>query len=109
MSRAPTQPIEQVSGGVRLHLLVQPRASVSDVVGLHDGRIKVRLAAPPVEGAANQALLKLLARVLGVPLRALELTSGANGRRKEVLVTGLLIEKARLALLPGTAESEALP
>ena len=74
---------------------------MSDVVGLHDGRIKVRLAAPPVEGAANKALIKLLAKALGVPLNAVDLKTGISGRRKEVVVNGLLIEKARQVLLQG--------
>ena len=71
------------------------------MVGLHAGRIKIRLAAPPVEGAANEALLKLLVKVLGMPRNALELTTGARGRRKEVMVKGLPIEKARHLLLEG--------
>jgi hypothetical protein len=101
LSRAPSPPIEQVPAGVRLHLLIQPRASVSEVTGLHDGRIRIRLAAPPVEGAANKALLKLLAKALGVPLTALTLTKGSSGRRKEVIVSGIPLEKARQVLLQG--------
>ena len=98
MSRDPS-PIEQVSDGVRLRLLVQPRASVSEVTGLHDGRIRIRLAAPPVEGEANRALLQLLAKLLKVPLTALTLTKGSGGRRKEVIVSGIPSERASEVLL----------
>jgi uncharacterized protein len=83
---------------VRLHLFIQPRASVSEVIGLHDGRIKIRLAAPPVEGAANAALLKFLARRLGAKLSSLEILSGTATRRKTVLVQGFEMEQAALLL-----------
>lgn len=101
MSPPSSPPIEPVPGGVRLQLLIQPRASVSEAVGLHDGRIKIRLAAPPVEGAANKALLKFLARSLGVSLTGLAITSGTNARRKVVLVTGVSVERAGQVLLTG--------
>jgi uncharacterized protein YggU (UPF0235/DUF167 family) len=54
-----------------------------------------------VEGAANKALLKLLAKALGVPLTALTLMKGSSGRRKEVIVSGIPLEKARQVLLQG--------
>jgi uncharacterized protein (TIGR00251 family) len=79
-------PIELVPNGIRLNLLIQPRASNSEVVGLHHGRIKVRLAAPPVDGAANKALLRLLGKLLGVSPSSLEIVSGNSARRKSVLV-----------------------
>jgi uncharacterized protein (TIGR00251 family) len=95
------QPIEPVPGGVRLQLLIQPRASVSGVAGLHDGRIRIRLAAPPVDGAANKALLRFLARTLGLALNALEITAGSSGRRKTVVARGISVGKAEQSLLAG--------
>lgn len=101
MSRPPVQPIEPVPGGIRLQLLIQPRASISEVVGLHDGRVKIRLAAPPVEGAANEALLKFLAKALNVSPTAVVIASGATGRRKVVRVEGVSADQARHSLLAG--------
>jgi len=71
-----------------VRLLIQPRASKSRVVGLHDGRLKVAVAAPPVDGAANKALVRLLAKALGVGRGALSIEAGATGRRKRLRVHG---------------------
>jgi uncharacterized protein len=68
------------------------------VVGVHDGRIKIRLTAPPVEGAANEALIGFLAGTLDVSRSALVLVAGHTGRRKTVVVTGIGIEEARALL-----------
>jgi uncharacterized protein len=94
----PDDPFEAVPAGVKLHLLIQPRASTNAVVGVHDGRIKIRLTAPPVEGAANEALIGFLAGTLDVSRSALELVAGHTGRRKTVVVTGIGIEEARALL-----------
>ena len=70
------------SGGAVLELLVQPRASRTRIAGEHDGRLKIQLAAPPVEGAANDALLAFLARSPGVlPFRAGGYGGGGGFRR----------------------------
>jgi uncharacterized protein (TIGR00251 family) len=83
---------------VTLEILVQPRASRSRVVGEHDGRLKVQLAAPPVDGEANAALVELLASVLGVRKGDIEILRGDAGRRKTVRVAGVTPEQAvRLA------------
>jgi uncharacterized protein (TIGR00251 family) len=73
-------------GGV-LDLAVIPNARRSEWAGLHDGALRLRLAAPPVDGAANQALLRWLAKDLGVRQADLELISGHSTRRKRVAVT----------------------
>lgn len=67
----------------------QPRASRSKLVGEHGGRLKIQLAAPPVDGEANEALVALLADILKIPRRQIEITSGQSGRRKTVRVHGL--------------------
>ena len=90
--------ITPTSGGVLLHLLVQPRASRSEIAGLHDRRIKLRLAAPPVEGAANQALIHLLSRRLDIPRASIRIRSGEGSRRKTVLVEGITVERVRALL-----------
>ncbi len=81
--------------GVRLALLVTPRASRSEVAGVAVDRLRVRLAAPPVEGAANQELTRFLAHALGVPRAAVALVAGVAGRRKTVLVRGVRPEAVR--------------
>lgn len=81
--------LQPVEGGVELLVLVQPRASRSRVVGEHGGYLKVQLAAPPVDGAANAALLELLADLLGVPRRQVSLVSGESSRRKRVRAVGV--------------------
>jgi uncharacterized protein (TIGR00251 family) len=58
-------------------------------VGLHDDRLKVRLAAPPVEGSANKELEKLLAKALGVPRSSVEVVRGLSSRNKTVRIHGL--------------------
>ena len=72
--------------GCCLLLSVQPGAKRTEANGLHDGALRVRLAAPPVEGRANEALLHWLAEELKLPRRAPQLLSGATARRKRVLL-----------------------
>lgn len=79
---------------------VQPRASREGLAGVREGALVVRLTAPPVEGAANAALLKLLGKALGLPPSALELLRGQSGRDKLVLARGLDAAAARAALRP---------
>lgn len=87
------------SGGAVLELLVQPRASRSRVVGEHDGRLKIQLAAPPVDGEANEALLAFLADALGVKRADVALLAGESGRRKRVRIAGIPAAVAVGALL----------
>jgi hypothetical protein len=70
------------------------------VVGVVEGRLRVRVAAPPVEGAANEELVRFLSRSLGVPRSAVSVTAGAGGRRKTVLVRGVAPAAAQ-SLLEG--------
>lgn len=67
----------------------QPRSSRERIEGVMAGALRVALTAPPVEGAANAALVALLSTVLGVPRRDVTITRGATGRTKTVAVTGL--------------------
>ncbi|HET9602740.1 MAG TPA: DUF167 domain-containing protein [Gemmatimonadales bacterium] len=71
-----------------LTILVQPRASRSEIVGPHGDALKVRLAAPPVDGAANEELVRLLAKEYGVPKSAIAIVAGLSSRRKTVRVRG---------------------
>jgi uncharacterized protein (TIGR00251 family) len=87
------------SGGAVLEVLVQPRASRTRVVGEHDGRLKIQLAAPPVDGEANEALLAFLAGALGVKRGDVALLAGETGRRKRVGIAGIAPAAAAAALL----------
>ena len=80
-------------------LRVQPRASADAVTGEREGAIVIRLKAPPVDGQANAALVRFLARRLGLPAVAVELVRGATGRQKWIRVAGLSAEAVRAALL----------
>ncbi|MDZ4864459.1 MAG: DUF167 domain-containing protein [Gemmatimonadota bacterium] len=94
-------PITSTSTGVRLLIQVQPRASRTELAGRHGDALKVRLVAPPVEGAANAALVRYLAEVLDVPRASIKLLSGHSGRRKLVQVTGITTAQAESALRLG--------
>ena len=72
-----------------LSIVVVPRAARSSIERLTDGAIQVRVAAAPANGAANAALLRLLAGVLDVPRSRLEIIGGASSRRKRISVSGL--------------------
>jgi uncharacterized protein (TIGR00251 family) len=82
-------------GDVVLRLHVQPGAGRTAVMGTFNGALKVRVAAPPQGGRANDACLALVADLLGVKPAQLELTSGASGRDKRVKVTGVEVDDVR--------------
>ena len=67
---------------------VAPRAARSEVGGEHDGALRVKIAAPPVEGAANRELIRLLARAFKLPQKAVEIVGGKNSKTKTVRVDG---------------------
>ncbi len=81
--------------GVELDLRVIPRARKTEITGLRDDAIVVRLAAPPVEGAANEALVAFVAEWLAVPRRAVHILSGERSRRKRVAVDGVSADVVR--------------
>ena len=90
-------------GALSFEVRVVPRASRSAVAGTHDGALKVRVAAPPVEGAANEELVRFLARALGVSRRDVEIVGGHTSRTKIVRAAG-----ARVESLLKLAEGKAL-
>lgn len=79
-----------------LTLRIQPRASRDEIVGPHGDTLKVRITAPPVDGKANQHLLRFLAEVFDVPQASVELITGETGREKRIRIT-------RPRRLPGNA------
>jgi uncharacterized protein len=88
-------PVDAIASGVRLTIHAQPRAGANQVAGLHGDAIKIRLTAPPVDDAANDALIHLLSDLLGVAPGRVRLTAGGAARRKIVEVDGLTTVEAR--------------
>jgi uncharacterized protein (TIGR00251 family) len=82
--------ISSAEGGAAFPVRVVPRASKNEISGRQGEAIKVRLAAPPVEGAANEALIEFLAGILEVRKRQIEILSGHASRNKIVCVVGLM-------------------
>lgn len=82
---------QQSPDSVRLTLHIQPGAKTTSVAGLHGDALKIRLAAPPVDGKANQALLAYLAERFAVPQRQVALKQGDTSRRKVVEISGSAI------------------
>lgn len=87
-------------GGVELLVLVQPRASRTKVVGEHDGRLKIALAAPPVDGEANAALIEFVSDALDVRKADVRLVDGETSRRKRLFVQGVALEQVLVIWKP---------
>jgi uncharacterized protein (TIGR00251 family) len=84
--------------GISIVVRVIPRAPRTEISGLRNGALLVRLAAPPVDDAANDALLEFFARILRCPRRYVELASGARSRDKRVRVTGVPLAEVEAAV-----------
>ena len=84
-------------GCLTFKVQVVPRASRSEIAGEHNGALRVRIAAPPVDGAANEELVRLLARALGVKRNAVAITGGKTSKTKQVRIDGL--SKSELQVL----------
>lgn len=81
---------------ITLTLHVQPGAKHSSIAGLHGNALKIRLAAPPIEGRANEALLKYLAELFDVPVRQVELKQGVQSRHKVVAISDSALDPEKL-------------
>jgi uncharacterized protein len=97
--------MRETGTGVTVELYIQPRASRNEMAGLHQGSLKLRLTAPPVEGEANRECIRFLADLLEVPRSQLRLMQGHKARRKTVLIEGLTAHEvhallSRKGLLP---------
>ncbi len=87
-----------------LRLRIQPRATREGIEGVREGRLRVKVSSPPVEGAANERLIRILADALDLPRRSLALTRGAKSRDKDVTVHGVASRASELiARLTGNA------
>jgi uncharacterized protein (TIGR00251 family) len=85
-------------GAVAVRVRVKPRASREELQEVREGALVVRLTAPPVEGAANKALARLLGKRLGIPPSAVVIESGTTSRNKLVVVNGLTAPELRARL-----------
>ena len=90
--------IRETATGVEIAIRVVPRARRTEIAGRRGDALVVRLAAPPVEGAANTALVEWLADCLDVPSRAIRILSGQRSRHKRVAVAGTTIEHLKRSL-----------
>lgn len=95
--------LRQTPTGIEITLRVTPRARRNEIAGVSGEALRVRLTAPPVGGAANDALLTLLTERLGMPRRSLRLVAGAHSRHKRVAIDGLSSEAAEKLLGPASA------
>jgi uncharacterized protein (TIGR00251 family) len=80
---------DDAAGGVSFDILVTPRASRAKLGPLHDGRLKVAVTAPPVDGEANAAVIELIAKALGIAKTAVSVIGGASSRKKTIRVLGV--------------------
>ena len=87
-----SSPVATHPRGALLAVTVVPRASRTEIERLPDGTLRVRLAAAPVDGAANTALLRFLADALDLPRSRLSIASGTTSRRKRIAVEGVLAD-----------------
>ena len=78
--------ITETPQGLAFSILVQPRSSRNEIVGRHGDTLKIKLTAPPVQGAANNLCIKFLAKCIGVPKSSVEIVSGHTGRNKRVVL-----------------------
>ena len=90
--------VEEREGAVWLRVRVQPRASRSEIAGEHDGALRVRVAAPPVDGKANRELERFLAKKLRVPPSRVSVVAGERGKNKLIRIDGVDESAVRDAL-----------
>lgn len=81
--------IEAIKGGVRVHLFIQPKSSKNEIVGPHNGEIKIKITAPPIDGRANEGLVEFLSDFFDIPKRNVILVKGDTGRHKTVDLLGI--------------------
>jgi uncharacterized protein (TIGR00251 family) len=90
--------ISQKDGCITLTVRVVPRASKTEFAGELEGAVKVRVASPPVDGAANAELVKFLAKTLGLAKSGVEIVSGHTSKTKQIRITGVTAEQLRNAI-----------
>lgn len=90
--------LNEKDGAVTLRIRVQPRARRTEIVGEHAGALKLKIAAPPVDGKANEECRRFLAKLLGVSTGSVEILSGESSRDKVVRIDKTSAERINAAL-----------
>ncbi|MGE0634085.1 MAG: DUF167 domain-containing protein [Pseudobdellovibrionaceae bacterium] len=90
--------IKETLKGITIQIYAQPGAKKTELVGAHGGALKVKVAAPPVDGEANEELFEFLAKTLGISKRNVKLLRGEKSRNKIFLVVGCSLDFARRVL-----------
>jgi uncharacterized protein len=101
--------VQDTKDGAILTVHIQPKASTTECVGIHGDALKIRVAAPPVDGAANDELIRFLARQLSISTSSVGIHSGASGRHKRVLVKGATARLVLARLNLGNRKGSANP
>ena len=101
-AKVKSRPSKQTFGSVTIAVRIQPRASKNGIMRMEDGSLKIRLTAPPVDGAANEALIAYLSEALAISKSSIEIVSGHTGRQKIIRVIG--INEADITQLLNTAK-----
>lgn len=81
--------IEESGDGALISIVVQPRSSKSEIVGIHDGLLKVKISSPPVDGEANESCIKYFSKLLKVPKSDIRIVKGERSKRKKISVSGV--------------------
>lgn len=90
--------IEQTPHGIRITVFAQPKASKNEVIGPHNGAVKIKITAPPIEGRANEAIIEFLSELFNIPKRSIQLYRGNSSRNKVFELEGVTPEQARTLL-----------
>lgn len=81
--------IQQTKKGLILHVLVQPKSSKNEIIGEFNGRLKIKITAPPIEGKANKAVINFLAMILKIAKSNMKIIKGEKGKEKDILIKKL--------------------
>jgi len=93
--------VQDSKNGAVLTVHVQPKASRTECVGIHGDALKIRVAAPPIDGAANDELIRFIAGRCAIPHASVLIQSGAKGRHKRLYLKGITAELVMTRLTPG--------
>lgn len=89
---------ESKDGNLLLEVFIQPQASKNQIIGEHNGSLKIKINAPPVDGAANQELVYFLAKLLKIPKRSIHIIRGETSRHKTLIIEDLNVEELKKRL-----------
>lgn len=92
--------IEKTEKGIILSLYIQPKSSRTRIIGMHGEELKIQISAPPVDGKANQALIKFFSKQLKVSKKQIHLLSGHQSRHKRILIEDCTEEQIEKIILP---------